>query len=185
MKAVALLSPTRVLLLLSVFLVPASLHAEDFAVGIQASAVFAGGSGTNASNFDTWGGNLFGEMQIEQGTCLQLRAGRFEFPGSIEEAPNRNLDYGQAMVSYLFRENWFEYGFIGGVGFYRVRPNDADPGQIVIDKDEDVFGLSIGVLTVFRVNRHFDVRLEGLLHYVYTEDRISPIHLGVGAAYRF
>ncbi|MCG3192393.1 MAG: hypothetical protein DIJKHBIC_01640 [Thermoanaerobaculia bacterium] len=163
---------------------PAAI-AQSYSAGAAGSVVYSGGSGTSISSFGTWGAQGSFELQFEPGARIQVRAGRFGLSGSTENSPNLKVDHLQLLVSYLFKDTLADIGFVGGVGGYRLRPNDPEPGQIVTDPEDKVFGLTIGLVSLFHLDRHWDVRLEGTLHYLYTEERRSPILLTGGVAYNF
>lgn len=162
---------------------PAS--AQSFAAGGGAFLLNDTGSVEKASTFGTWGGHIFGEVQLEPWVMLQLRASRFTLPGTITGAPNLETDaiYGSAL--YLFREDWFSAGFFGGIGYYRLKPKDLEIGQTPVDSKESVIGLHLGILTRFEVTPKVDLRIELAGHLIRTEVEHKPILLGASVAYHF
>jgi hypothetical protein len=158
--------------------------AQSFAVGGGAAVVNDTGSAARIHSFQTWGGSLFGELELERDVLLQVRGSIFTIPGS-EGAPNERVTAVTATVSYLFREEWFAAGVFGGLGGYFLRPRSPAEGQTALDVNENAFGWTGGIVTIFDVGARWDVRVEGTGHLMRTTGTHTPIQIGLSAAYHF
>lgn len=186
MKLAARLQPLLLVLPLAVVLVaPAPARAQAFAVGAAGLVVNDSGSAEDLSSFGTFGGHAFLELALEKNVLFQLRYSRFELPAHYENSPNLTADAGDALVAYLFKDEWWRGGFIGGFGYYHTRPKSPKEGQVVQEQDETKFGIAAGVLTVFDLNRAWDIRLEGMVHFIRNSTSMTPITISAGVTYHF
>lgn len=179
------LGSLTIVLLLAAMLAAGSAQAQAFAVGAGGSVVNDTGSAAYLHSFGTWGGHLFAEVGLDSDTFLQLRVTRFGVPGTASGAPNIRVDAGLLSVSYLFKEDWLQAGFFGGIGVYHFAPKNPDAGQTATDPTEDVFGLHGGILTIFSLAKSWDLRLEASGHLPRTHATHTPILISTGIAYRF
>ena len=171
--------------LLAALVAPARLHGQSFALGGGVSVVNDVGSAAITSGFQTWGGHAFGELVLDKGVVFQLRASRFTVRGSGSGAPNIPITAATATVSYLFGEEWFKAGLFAGLGGYFLRPNSPGPGEEVVDENEDAFGWTGGLVTIFEMGAKWDLRLEGAGHLIRTSASRKPLEIGIGVAYHF
>jgi hypothetical protein len=160
-------------------------EAQTYSAGAVGSIIYSGGSGSSLSNFGTWGAHGFLEWEFEPGTRVGMRGGSFGLPGTTETSPNLRVDDLQFVVTYVFKDAFADVGFSGGSGIFRIRPREPEAGQIATDPDENRFGLTVGLVSLFHLSRRWDLRLEGTLHYIFSDDRKSPIFIGGGLAYNF
>jgi len=116
---------------------------------------------------------------------VQLRAQRFGLPGTEPDAPNLLVDAGSLTVSSLFKEDWFQFGFYGGAGVYRLVPRDLEPGQTAADVKESAFGWTGALVTIFDLGPRWDLRVEGAGHLIRTNVSHTPILITAGIGYRF
>lgn len=158
---------------------------ETFAIGVAGSLVNDTGTASNVGSFGTAGAHLFGEMKFDRWGVLQARLSRFGLPGTAPDAPNLVVDSATLTVGYLFQEDWFRAGVYAGVGGYRLRPRDLEAGQVPVDDKENVFGWTGGLITIFDVAPHWDLRLEASGHLIRTVVGHKPILITAGVAYRF
>jgi len=163
---------------------------ETFAIGGGASLLSDQGSDANTHAFNKWGQHIFGEMSLggfrdRQDGVLQIRFAHLSLPGGAPDAPDINAWSGLALVSYRFSDTWWQAGFFGGLGFYRILPKSPGAGQVPADPTQTVIGFAAGVQTLFRVTRKFDVRLE--LSWEYPQTDLTHWTIGVTTAvgYRF
>ncbi len=159
--------------------------AQTFAAGVGGNLMNDHSSAGSPSSFSKGGVFAFGEMRIEKGTLVQLRVQRFHLPGAEADALAIRVDGATVTLAYLFQEAWFEAGFFGGGGIYRVVPDEPGAGQVAADLRENSWGLTGGVLTVVHVYGNLDLRLEGGVTYVVATSSHSPIVLGAALSYRF
>jgi hypothetical protein len=165
--------------------VAAPSRAQVFAVGGGGTLSNDGANTGGPSSFSKGGYFGFLEMQLELDTAIQLRGGKFRLPGKLTGSPDLTVTEASLTISYLFKENWFEAGFYGGGGIFRVVPDDPTAIQSPADLRENVWGLKGGVLTVVHLVKNFDLRLEGGVTYLAATYTHSPIVLGAGLSYRF
>lgn len=163
----------------------APAEGQAFAVGAAGSVVTTTETLASPGSFDTVGGHLFGEMELEPNVIFQVRAGRFGIPGTVEAAPNRRVDSALAHVAYEVKAEWFESRLFGGVGYYRVVPRNATDGQAPVDRTENVFGWHGGLAAIFGLGTSWDLRLEASAHVLRTDETVKPILVTVGVGYRF
>jgi hypothetical protein len=165
--------------------VAAPSRAQTFAVGAGGMLSNDGISSAGPSSFSKGGYFGFVEMHLEMDTAMQLRGGKFRLPGKLSGSPDLTVTEASLTISYLFKEDWFEAGFYGGGGIFRVVPDAPTALQTPADPRENVWGLKGGVLTVIRLAKNFDLRLEGGVTYLAATYSHSPIVLGAGLSYRF
>lgn len=182
-------SPRSLVLFLGGALVLVALasgaSAQNFAVGAGGLVSNDRSAAGSPSNFSYGGAFAFGEVRMEKGVTLQLRAWRFRLPGAEASAPKIRVDAATLSVAYTFKEEWFEAGFFGGGGVYRVVPNDASTGQSSADVRETAWGLTGGVLSDFLIGGPWVLRIEGGINYVASVRSHSPIFLAGAVALRF
>ena len=160
--------------------------AQVFAVGAGGTIQNDGSSGGAPSNFAKAGFFGFGEVLLEPSTAIQLRVGSFRLPGKEVDSPAMTVTELSVTATYLFKEDWFEGGFYGGGGYFKLSPDSPTDLQTPSDLKENVWGLKGGVVAIFRIIKSFDFRLEGGVTYLAgTYAQHTPIVLGAAAAYRF
>lgn len=174
-----------VLALLAACLPAAPSSAQSFAVGAGGAVVNDLGSVARVSGFEFWGAHAFGELRLEPYVLLQARASRFTIGGSGTGAPNIRISAGTLTAGYLFSEEWFHAGIFGGLGFYFLRPSTPGPDEEIIDREENSFGWTGGLLAIFDIGPRWELRLEGSGHVIRSETRRKPILIGIGFAHRF
>lgn len=186
MSSLRLPRPARAALLALVLLVFApGATAQSFAVG--------GGGGVLADTKelekvdDFSESAFFGyvEVTLDPGVILQGRYTRMTLPPLSENPFETDVDAATLSVAYLFNDGWWRAGFIGGVGAYFLRGQTAGLDQIVRETKESVFGLNVGLLTVFSVNRRWDVRVEAVGHFIKDEAQRKPLIASASVSYRF
>jgi len=163
---------------------------QSFAVGGGGSLTADHGYQVEDTALDNWGGFVFGEMSLGsfhegQDGFFQLRLSYSSLPGGAPDAPKMNAWSGLALVSYRFREKWWEAGLIGGVGVIRMLPKSPEPGQVPADPTQAVIEFAIGAQTVFRVSERFDLRLELMGEFPNSEYSHTLIVLTTAFGYRF
>ncbi|MBK9089031.1 MAG: hypothetical protein IPL90_08295 [Holophagales bacterium] len=166
-------------------LVGPSAFAQTFAVGAGGGILNDTGSAANLENFSTGAGYGFVEMTLEPGVRMQARYTRMRLPPSAENGPDIDVDAATLTIAYLFKEDWWQAGFVMGGGGYFLNPKDPGPGQVATDPSESVFGLNGGLLTVFTVNRKIDIRLEAVGHLMRDASSRKPIIVSAAVAWKF
>ena len=189
MKAPRSPRPARAALLFllaaaSVFVGPAA-SAQTFALGAGGGLLNDTGSAENLKSFSTGAGYGFVEVTLDPGILMQGRYTRMQLPPTAENGPDIDVDAATLSVAYLFKEDWWQAGFVVGGGGYFLRPKSPGEGQVVTDPSESVFGLNGGLLTIFTVNRRFNIRLEAVGHLVRDVSRRKPIVVSAAVAWRF
>jgi hypothetical protein len=170
---------------------PARQQDLPFAVGAGGFTVSDTGRAADVKSFSKGGFHVFGEVVLEPGLVLQLRYQRFTLPGQpipfspSTAAPDVRVDGGAASVGYLYRESWWDAGLCAGVGVYGLSPMTPGPGETSADVKETVVGWHAGVLTVFHVAAHVDLRVEAAATLLRTDASHKPITLGGSLAYHF
>jgi hypothetical protein len=162
--------------------------AQVFAVGAGGTIQNDGASGSAPSSFSKGGYFGFAEVRLEPATAVQLRFASFRLPGKEVDSPDLSVTEVSVTVSYLFREDWFEAGFYGGGGYFKLKPDSPTAIQTPSDVNENVWGLKGGVITIFNIVKvkGLDFRLEGGITYIagsYAQH--TPIVLGAAFGYRF
>jgi hypothetical protein len=116
--------------------------------------------------------DIFWAVRIEEDGYLKFRAGRIETDlGVAYELPTgtdgKNETYRRdtsgevqhvtANIEYRFSEPWGSTGLVGGLGFYRLSPEDED--------SETSFGFNAGVTADFPLSRRYGVLLDATYHF--------------------
>jgi hypothetical protein len=159
--------------------------AQTFAVGAGGGILNDTGSAANLDNFSTAAWHAFAEMKLDEGIVMQARYTRMLLPPTAENGPDVDLDAATLTIGYLFKEDWWQGGFVVGGGGYWLRPKDPGPDQVVTDPAESVFGLSGGLVTIFTVNRKFDIRLEAIGHLLRDESSRKPVVVSLAVGWKF
>jgi hypothetical protein len=168
----------------SVLVAPGS-SAQTFAVGAGGGILNDTGSAANLDNFSTGAWYGFAEMTLEPGVLMQARYTRMKLPPSAENGPDIDVDAATLSIAYLFKEDWWQAGFVMGGGGYFLNPKNPGAGQVVTDPDESVFGLNGGLLTVFTVNRQINIRLEAVGHLMRDASSRKPVIVSAAVGWRF
>ena len=189
MKALRLARLARAALLsvlaAATLLVDPVASAQTFALGAGGGLLNDTGSAENLKSFSTGAGYGFVEVTLDPGILMQGRYTRMQLPPTGENGPDIDVDAATLSVAYLFKEDWWQAGFVVGGGGYFLRPKSPGEGQVVTDPSESVFGLNGGLLTIFTVNRRFNIRLEAVGHLVRDVSRRKPIVVSAAVAWRF
>jgi hypothetical protein len=159
--------------------------AQTFAAGGGGLILSDVGTGSDLSGFNSFGGFIFVEMEIEEYTHLQFRASLFDLPGTQPNAPKLKTNAETATISYGFGENWWKAGFFAGVGAYHLAPKSLEAGQVSVDAKETVFGVNGGAFTSFMLARKWDARLEIQYTYIVSVVAHKPVAFTLGFAYKF
>lgn len=160
--------------------------AQSLSIGAGGALVDdAGNDGKPSNLLSSREAHAFAELWIEPGSFVQLRYTRMELPGTVETAPEVRVDAAEATVSYLFREEWWEGGFFGGIGGYRLDPKTPGADEVSVDSRENAFGLAGGVLAIVRLGKRFEVRVEGTVRWLAADVKRTPVSIGASLAYRF
>lgn len=168
----------------SLFVGPA-VSAQTFALGAGGGILNDTGSAENLKNFSTGAGYGFVEMTLDPGVLLQARYTRMQLPPSAENGPDIDVDAATLTIAYLFKEDWWQAGFVAGGGGYFLRPKSPGEGQVETDPAESVFGLNGGLLTVFTVNRNLTIRLEAVGHLIRDVSNRKPVIVSAAVAWKF
>ncbi|MCL4807946.1 MAG: hypothetical protein KJ062_09185 [Thermoanaerobaculia bacterium] len=189
MRSPRLPRPARAVVLA---LLPLSLLAFAPAAAAQTFALGAGGGLLNDTGsaevfdaFSTGAAYAFVEVELDKGLLMQGRYTRMELPPTAENGPDVDLDVATISVAYLFKEDWWQAGFVVGGGGYFLRPKAPGEGQVVTDPKESVWGVNGGLLTIFSVNRRINVRLEALWHLLDDVSDRKPLVASAAIAWRF
>ncbi len=166
-----------------------------FAVGAGGEWVTDNGRVSDTKAFSNGGYHVFGEMVLEQGVLLQFRYMSFSLPGTpvvppfgvggSTSAPDVRVNAGLMTVGYLFREQWWDAGFVAGLGVYGLNPKPISGDQTSTDVKETVIGWHAGLITAFHVAARWDIRLEATAYLLRTDADHKPITLGGSLAYHF
>lgn len=161
-----------------------------YAVGIGGEWVTDNGRASDVKAFSNGGFHAFGEVVLETGVVFQLRYMSFALPGTpalgaSTSAPDVKVKAGIASVGYLFREAWWDGGFVGGVGVYALRPKPVEGDQTSADTSETVVGWHGGLVSAFHIATHWDFRLEFNAFLLRTDANHKPLTLGASVAYHF
>jgi hypothetical protein len=159
--------------------------AQTFAIGAGGGILNDTGSAENLKSFSTGAGFGFVEIALEEGLFMQARYTRMQLPPTAQSGPDIDVDAVSLSIAYLFREDWWQAGFVAGGGGYFLRPKSPGAEQVVTDPNESVFGWNGGLLTVFAVNRNIDFRLEAVGHLVRDVSRRKPVIVSAAVAWRF
>ena len=166
-----------------------------FAVGAGGFAVTDTGRPADVKTFSTGGFRIFADVELEPGVFLQARYEKFILPGSAvaappfqqaaSDSPKVDVNGGSLSVGYLFREAWWQAGLVAGVGVFRLAPRDPEAGQVPADVNETVIGWHAGLLTIFRIARRLDFRIDATGYLLRSDSSHKPILLGASLAYHF
>jgi hypothetical protein len=159
--------------------------AQTFALGAGGGLLNDTGSAENFDAFSTGAVYAFIEVELDKGLLMQGRYTRMELPPTAENGPDVDLDVASVSIAYLFKEDWWQGGFVAGAGGYFLRPKTPGEGQVVTDLKESVWGVSGGLLTIFSVNRRINVRLEAVWHLLDDESGRRPLVASAAVAWRF
>jgi len=184
--------PPRLARAVLLALLPVALLAAAPVAPAQVLAAGAGGGLANdtgsAENFDSFStGAFYGfvEVALRDGVLLQGRYTRMQLPPTAENGPDVDVDVASISIAYLFKEDWWRAGFVAGGGGYFLRPKSPGAGQVATDPKESVWGVSGGLLTIFTVNRRFDVRLEAVWHIMDDVSSRNPLVASAAVAWKF
>lgn len=164
---------------------PFPAAAQTFAAGGGGIILSDVGTGSDLSGFNSFGGFIFVEMQLEEYTSFQLRASLFDLPGTQPNTPKLRTNAETATISYGFGEGWWKAGFLAGVGAYHLAPKALQAGQVSVDSKETVFGVNGGAFTSFMLARRWDARLEVQWTYIVSVVAHKPVSFTAGFAYQF
>ena len=159
--------------------------AQVFAVGAGGGILNDEGSAESLKSFSTGAGYGFVEVALEPGLLMQARYTRMRLPASGANGPEIDVDAATLSIAYLFREDWWQGGFVLGGGGYWLGPRDPGPGQVVTDESTSRLGWNGGLLTIFSLGRNADVRLEAVGHLIRDENRRKPVVVSAAVAWRF
>ena len=162
-----------------------SASAQTFAVGAGGGILNDTGSAANLDNFSTGAWYGFAEMTLDPGILMQARYTRMQLPPSAENGPDIDVDAATLSIAYLFKEDWWQAGFVLGGGGYFLNPKNPGAGQVVTDPDESVFGLNGGLLTVFTVNRKVEHPVGGHRHLLRDTYSRKPVIVSAAVAWKF
>lgn len=116
--------------------------------------------------------DVFWAVRLEEDAYLKFRVGRlkndigvaYELPTGSEgrlETYRRDADgevqHATANVEYRFSEPWGSTGLVGGLGFYRLSPENED--------SETSFGFNAGVTADLPLSRRYGVVLDATYHF--------------------
>ncbi len=159
--------------------------AQTFGVGAGGGILNDAGSAENLNNFSTGAGFGYAEMVLDEGVLLQARYTRMKLPASAENGPNIDVDSATLSIAYLFNEDWWRAGFVGGAGGYWLHPKKPGEGQVATDQAESVAGLCGGLLTIFNIDRRLDIRLEATGHLMRDVNRRKPVVVAASVTWKF
>lgn len=164
--------------------------AQSFAAGGGGGAIADLGANVVDNGFSHFGGYGFFEVSLEtygarNDVLLQARGQFVTLPGGAPDAPNIRVNSGLVIVTYRYREEWWEAGLLAGLGVFGVSPRAPGPDQVAADPSQTVFGWCVGAQSVFRINRRFDFRLEASWNVPQTQLDHKFFFLSGGVGYRF
>jgi hypothetical protein len=164
--------------------------AQNFAAGAGGGAIADLGTNVSRSVFHNFGGFGFLEVSLESygsqhDILFQARGEFLTLPGGAATAPDVNVSSGLVIVTYRFREEWWEAGLLAGLGVFGISPKSPSADQVAADPPQTVFGWCAGVQTVFRISRRFDFRLEASWQVPSTQLEHKFFFVTGGFGYRF
>ena len=164
--------------------------AQNFAAGGGGGAIADQGTNVADNGFSHFGGYGFAEVSLESygsrsDVLLQARGQFVTLPGGAPGAPDVGVSSGLVIVTYRYREEWWEPGLFAGLGVFGVSPKSPGQDQVAADRSQTVFGWCVGAQSVFRINRRFDFRLEVSWNVPQTELDHKFFFLTGGVGYRF
>ena len=190
----------RFLLVVAALVLAASAaRAQDWAVGAGVGLVNDIERHFRLDDFESQDGQLWVDYLVDEDVVLRGTAGSMKVHGDnagrgavLGTSPvvlpdlETRIDYMTIGVSYQFAEGTFTSGLFGGIGGYRIRPEEVAPQlRPFRDRRETVFGWHLGVEGDVRVVSRVSLigRLE--FHNVLSESKRSILTALAGAAYRF
>ena len=164
--------------------------AQNFAAGGGGGAIADQGANVVDNGFSHFGGYGFFEVSLEtygarSDVLLQARGLFVTLPGGAPGAPDIRVNSGLVIVTYRFREEWWEAGLLAGLGVFGVSPKAPGTDQVAAEPSQTVFGWCVGVQSVFRISRRFDFRLEASYQVPQTQLDHKFFFLSGGVGYRF
>ena len=178
-------APFPALLAAVLFVLAPAASAQTFAVGAGGGVVNDTETLKSIDDFSTGAGFAYFEAILQPGVHLQGRYTRMSLPPAAEGGFDTDVDAGTLTVAYMFNEAWWRAGFVGGVGAYVLKSQSVGLDQVARDTKESVFGWTGGVLTIFTVNRSWDVRVEGVWHLIQDEAKRKPLVVSASVSYKF
>ena len=173
------------LLALCLAAIAPSAPAQTFAVGAGGGVVNDTEAIKSVDDFSTGAGYAYLEAILQPGVHLQGRYTRMPPPPAAEGGFDTDVDAATLTIAYLFNEGWWRAGFVGGVGAYFEKSQTVGLDQVTRDTSESVFGWNGGLLTVFTVNRRWDVRLEGVWHLIQDDAKRKPLVVSASVSWKF
>lgn len=173
--------------------------AEDWAVGASIGLVNDVELRFRLDEFDPTDANAWVDFELEERVVLRGTAGRmktsgdnarrvFEIDGEEVRLPDLDvrIDYVTVGVSYLFLEGDYTSGVFGGIGGYKVNPDEvAAEFSNFRDFHETVFGWHLGVDGDLRVLSRLSIVGRVTYHKIHSETGRSLLAANLGALYRF
>lgn len=164
--------------------------AQSFSAGGGGGAIADQGRNVTDNGLGHFGGYLFLEASLESYGARHdvLVQGRGEFvtlPGGAPGAPEIRVNSGLLMVTYRYREEWWEAGLLAGLGVFGLSPRAPEPDQVAAETSQTVFGWCAGAQSVFRMTRRLDFRIEASYQVPQTRLDHKFFFLSGGLGYRF
>jgi hypothetical protein len=178
-------APFLALLAVALLAVAPAASAQTFALGAGGGVVNDTETLKSIDDFSTGAGYAYLEAILQPGVHLQGRYTRMTLPPAAEGGFDADVDAATLTVAYLFNEGWWRAGFVGGVGAYFEKSKTVGLDQVPRDTSESVFGWNGGLLTVFTVNRRWDVRLEAVWHLIQDEAKRKPLVVSAAVSWKF
>ncbi len=150
--------------------------AQTFAAGGGGGAIADVGANVTDNSFSHFGGYVFFEASLEtygarNDVLLQARGQFVTLPGGAPGAPDIQVNSGLVIVTYRYREPWWEAGLLAGLGVFDVSPKAPGTDQVAADPAQTVFGWCVGTQAVFRITPRFDFRVEASYDVPKTQTR--------------
>ena len=148
------------------------------------------GANVTDNSFSHFGGYVFFEASLEtygarNDVLLQARGQFVTLPGGAPGAPDIHVNSGLVIVTYRYREPWWEAGLLAGLGVFDVSPKAPGTDQVAADPAQTVFGWCVGTQAVFRITPRFDFRVEASYDVPKTQLDHKFFFLTGGFGYRF
>ena len=123
--------------------------AQTFAAGGGGGAIADVGANVTDNSFSHFGGYVFFEASLEtygarNDVLLQARGQFVTLPGGAPGAPDIQVNSGLVIVTYRYREPWWEAGLLAGLGVFDVSPRAPGTDQVAADPAQTVFGWCVG-----------------------------------------
>jgi hypothetical protein len=126
----------------------------------------------------------FGSMRIAQ-TQSESTVDTPSGPLGIPLIKER-VGYLTVGASYLFWEGWFSSGLFGGIGGYRITPDEVPPLYAPFaDQKQTVFGWHFGAEAIFRIYKSAGIVLTLTYHNVSATPHRQFLNANTGAVIRF